>query len=375
MLKRKGLIILALALILLFATMLVGCSADDDELEGKSIVTFDLNGGTISYKMLTDSKGKFAYEPGTYVIDPNEISGCEIYYYDEDAWKYIFTGWYSTAECRPEDKWDFSLAPVGEEGLTLYAGWEKQTKYTYQLYYLDGQTPVKLGDYYRVAAGDKFNDRLNRSKRVGYTKLEFYSDAALTVKWDEAFTHPGGESDTEIPVYVSYIEGEWELVDSYAKLKSAITGGKNAYLLGDINCEGNELSFMDGKSYNGVIEGNGHTVSDFTVTSNGRVGVKCAMFYSLGENAAIRNVSLEGVKYVMTDINISSDRLKLQVAALALSASGASVQNVTVTGEMTTVYEGELPRLNEAIYDAEGSTVSIDGFSVSITVSLYTENT
>ena len=55
MLKRKSLLIFSIALVLLLATVLVGCSADDSELEGKSIATFDINGGTISYKMLTDT--------------------------------------------------------------------------------------------------------------------------------------------------------------------------------------------------------------------------------------------------------------------------------------------------------------------------------
>ena len=298
-----------------------------------------------------------------------KIPGCEVSYYDEDAWKYVFTGWYSSPECKPEELWDFSASTIGEEGLTLYAGWQKQNKYTYQLYYVDEKSgePVKLGNYYRVSAGEKFDDRMNRSKRDGYTKLDFYTDASLTVKWDANFTHPGEGEYQEIPVYVDYIEGTWELVDSYTKLKSAISGGKNVYLLGDVDCGGEELSFMDGSTYNGIIEGNGYTVSNFTVTSNSPVIVKCAMFYALGEKAEIRNVSFTEVEYILLDYNAESTRFKLQAATLALNATGSKITNVSVSGIITTDYTGEIPRLNEAIFETANTAV-LDNFTATIIV-------
>lgn len=369
MTKRK--LILISLLVLTLAFVLSGCGGEGDDLEGKNIVTFVVNGGTLNYgTSSTTSEINFAYHPGTYIIDPTDLPNYAI-----SRNGYNFTGWYTSVECRANEKWDFTKT-FETEKLVLYAGWEKAITLSYTVYYTDGDKSTALGSY-NVSSGDKFEDwRKYASKREGYTGIGYYSDAECLVEWNFDYKHPGGETDLDIPVYVKYIEGEWQIVDSYEKLKSAIQKG-NVYLTSDIDCGGEELFFSN--DFDKIFEGNGFTVSNFTVTkSNTAINPAAAIFKSLGEKAVVKNVSFKDVTFKFFGIRESTDTIevKANVAALAVSISvGATVTDVSVVGKIETDYSGSLSRLNEPYYQIKDKNATdadvmagISGFSADITV-------
>ena len=80
-----------------------------------------------------------------------------------------------------------------------------------------------------ISAGAKFNDRRNYANlRKGYTSLgEYYKDKECTQPWDYDYTHPGGDSDLDVPVYAKYLQGEYILVRNYRNLYDAINGDGN----------------------------------------------------------------------------------------------------------------------------------------------------
>ena len=357
--KKKHWILLA-ALVATLTLCLSGCASGDDALEGKYIATFELNGGTLDYGASSVStKVNYAYDPGTYVIDPTTIDGYQVY---RD--RYIFTGWYTTPECNESDKWDFENSLLNTEQLTLYAGWEKAILHTYTVYYMEGEKAVALGSY-EVDAGEAFDDwRDFANKRDGHTGIGYYSDSACTQAWDFTTKHPGGENDTDVAVYVKHIEGVWKIVDSYETLKAAMSNG-NIYLTADIDCGGAELFFSG--SFNATFEGNGHKISNFTVPQHGTaIAPASSLFQALGEKADIKNVTFENVTYSFQDVKDGA--LRIKVAALANSADNAAkITNVSISGVIRTVYDGELPRLLCAIYDEE-STAAVTGFTATITV-------
>ena len=347
-----------LALTLTF--VLSGCAGAEDELKGKNIVVFELNGGTLEFKTSSvNTKINFAYHPGTYIVDPAEIPGYRIYKNE-----YVFTGWYTSAECNPGEKWDFDSRTFDTETLTLYAGWEKAIQYTYTVYYVDGDRDVELGRY-PVSEGEKFDDWLKYAEsRDGYTPLGFYSDRQFTTIWDENTVHPGGESDLHIPVYVKYLEGNWSLINDYKSLVNAVKYGENVYLTGDIDCLGEELYFSN--SYSGIFEGNGHSVSNFKIKKTGVLRMPtCTIFSDLGEGSVVRNVNFENVTYEL--LEVPENVLKIKISALAKSAKGTTVSNVTVTGKLVTDYTGELPTLLQPFYE-EDSTGDVSSFTAVITV-------
>lgn len=339
--------IIAIAIFVVALTLILsGCGGGEDSLEGKNIVTFETNGGTLDYgTSSTNQKINFAYHPGTYIVDPTTMPN-----YSISRNGYHFTGWYTSPDCKESEKWDFT-STFDVEQLTLYAGWEKAIRYSYTVCYeADGEI-VSLGSY-QVSAGDKFDDwRKFANARKNYTGIGFYTDPGCTVAWDAATTHPGGESDLDIPVYVKYIEGEWELVDNYEKLKAAVKNG-NVYLTADIDCEGNELFFTG--TFNKVFEGNGYAVKNFTVNKSGTViNPSLAIFQTIGATADIRNVAFEDVTFNFFDIRESSETItvKANVAALTVSMlEGAKVSSVSVSGVLHTNYNGELPCLDKAFY-------------------------
>ena len=362
--KRHYLFLLAL-LVVALAVLLPGCASGQVDLDGMYVATFELNGGKLDLKSTSvDSNINYAYDPGSHIIDPT----CKDWNYKLTRPGYIFTGWYTSAECRENEKWNFATDTI-EGNMTLHAGWEKEIVFSFSVCYLNGETTEILGQY-KVSAGDEFEDyRKYANKRDGFTALGYYSDAECTTPLDFSTKHPGGDADTDIKVYVDFIPGDWIIVDSFNELKNAVGKG-NIYLTGDIDCEGQVLSF--GRSFGYTLEGNGYAIRNFTVEkSGGALMPGVALFQSLTAGAKIQNVSFENVTFEFFGVKNAT---KIKVAALAKEATDCFVSNVTITGTIKTDYTEEFPRLNEAFFE-ETDTVEINGeFKSEITVSVETES-
>jgi uncharacterized repeat protein (TIGR02543 family) len=355
--KRKYLILLTLVAITL-TLLLSGCGRGGQSIEGMYGVTFEVNGGKLNIGTTSTEQLKYAYDPGSYMIDPATFRNYKI-----SRPGYIFTGWYTSADCKENERWDFATQPLNVEALTLYAGWEKEIVYTYTVCYADGENIETLGNY-SVMAGEKFEDyRKHANKREGYTPTGYFVDAACQTPWDFETVHPGGDVDTDVCVYVDYIEGEWKLVDSYETLLAAINEG-NVYLTADIDCGGQELYFSG--TYTRIFQGNRHKISNFTVKKSGGALIpSCTLFQSIAKGAEIRNVSFENATFMLMDVDSRVN--KVRVAAIARDASGGIVSDVSITGKLVTNYEGELPNPNQAFYEVKDA-VDITGFTANITV-------
>lgn len=331
--RTRNWIVLALLAVTL-TLLLSGCGTGAVDLEGKYVATFDLNGGKLDTRTsLVDTQINYAYEPDALILDPTENADKKLGYTVSRA-GYIFTGWYTSKECLPEEKWDFTTGKITEEKLTLFAGWQKKTVYTYSVCYMNGEELITQG-VYSVEAGAKFDDYLKyANKRTGYTAFGYYADAACTTPWDPNTVHPGGESDLDVKVFVRHIEGDWKIVDSYEKLIANLGKG-NIYLTTDIDCGGAAVNLG---TLSAVFEGNGHTISNFTVArSTSNLFPTVAIFQMLGEGAELRNVSFTGVTYQFTGITSPKG---VKVAALALDAKNCTVSNVSISGQFVTDYEG-----------------------------------
>ncbi|MBQ8719559.1 MAG: InlB B-repeat-containing protein [Clostridia bacterium] len=361
MIKRYFSLICTVIIAVALTILLSGCGDEGQSIDGKNVVTFELQGGTMELKTSSvDTKINFAYHPGTYILDPVTIPGYKMFRQD-----YNFTGWYTSPECNSNEKWDFST-PFNTETLTLYAGWKKAIKHTFTLYYVEGGEATAI-DSYEVEPGAQFDDwRGYANNRDGFTPLGYYSDAEMTTVWDSSFKHPGGETDIDVPVYVDYIVGTWELVDNFQALKSAIKSGKNVYLTTDIDCGGELL--VDPAlttSYDGIFEGNGFSVSNFKVTKSGGFRPNIAIFSTIGEGTEIRNVSFLSVNYDLTELG---DNVKsVKASALAITSHGAKIENVSVEGTVNTNYTEELERVSFAVYE-ENENDEVVNFTANITV-------
>ncbi len=338
--------VLCLCFVCLIAT-LTGCDDSIRNFDDKVKVIYQLEGG-IYQNCEQPVIQYYDFDEGTsnLIVDLSALSGQPI-----TRAGYTLEGWYTkkTGEddnVSYDDKWDFENDKVTSEGITLYAKWKKNIIYTYEVCYRDekDQSVHSLGSY-EVNEGDPFNDYYASyfgNKRYGYTALGgLYTES--DEPWDKSFTHPGGEVDTAVRVFLHYIEGDYVLVDSPRKLLA--NKNANLYFTCDIDFEGEEFSgFGD---YKGIIQGNGFTVKNFTLSydnsKNGLItdadlntegGLLCiSLFHSL-KGAVITDLTFSDFTI---DIKAGYPGTKMiLVAPLAMKMENSTLTDVTVTDATVT---------------------------------------
>ena len=222
---------------------------------------------------------------------------------------YVFTGWYTDAQCTTP--WDFNKVVPGD--MTLYAGWaEKQlalndssandlTSYNGQKYTvtLKGRTLYLDGAWNTLCLPFSLNS-LTGTPLEGFTVKELdtateynghksgYDKGTLYLNFKDATGITAGK-----PYIVRYIsdlvissEADW---NTFAQNVSNGTSyeGKVVRLDADINVS--TMAGKDGFPFKGTLDGNGHTIN---ISLNGG-GQGLALFYTI-DGATIQNVKVTG---------------------------------------------------------------------------------
>ena len=374
-------ILIALLILTLCLVVLVACNTDEQSLDGMYIVTFDFNGGILDNSKARVPEISHAYKPNSLLIDISTYPG---YKFTKDG--FVFVGWFTKNGIEDDDwgtQWNVKSDRVTKD-ITLYAKWEKAIVYRFVIY-LDVKDkngdPIELGSY-KVAEGEKFDDKFNYGKNISSydrTFLDFYSDETLETKWDFNTPHPGGEKSFDVPVYVKSMKGVWTFVSTYEQLIA--NRGKNIWLTANIDCQGKELYLGDYNNtlYGGGFEGDdsvpegGYSISNFTVKREGTNSViKYAIFGTLGEKAKIENVQFKDMHISIVTTRTMNE---LQVAALAISAKdGCQIINVSVSGS----YEADLSVISDSTLKTpeqkEAVLAQIQQALANITNALFTQN-
>jgi uncharacterized repeat protein (TIGR02543 family) len=318
--------IIIFSLIILCVLSVTGCNKESQEPEGVKVV-YELNGGIFQNCTLPIKQYyQFGENDKRLIKSPETLSKTSIL-----KSGYTLEGWYIDSNLTK--KWNFDTDVVPLEGITLYAKWNKNVKYTYNVcYYENGE--VKVLGTYEAKEGESFDDWRNfADDRKNYTPLCYVDEKGEP--WDKTYKHPGGETDLAVNVFVEYIEGEFELVSTAKELKNART--KNIYLLNDIDLEGEVFSFSN---YSKTFKGNGFTIKNFKVSIVGNKtsgvddhidssikAVYGSLFGNLS-NAIITDVTFENVEFV---IDIGYDLIsKVYVSPLCINMTNSSVSNVTI---------------------------------------------
>lgn len=320
--------------LLLFALVSLSSCRNEDKYSGKIEVIFELEGGT--YQNCT-APVKYYYDlnEGKFIVEPSNITDSKV-----ERSGYELMGWYKTkkidgTEVTYEDEWNFTEDEISEEGVTLYAYWKKVYKYTFNVCYYDENNELQTLGSYSVKANDKFSDYLNyANKRLGYTPLGFYDEEGNEIT---DLTHPGGNQDLAIDVFVKYIKGTYKIVKNASELKAA--KNQNIYLMADIDMNGEALNFGDYKS---SFIGNGYTISNFTVnytasrdslvedfTDSNKKSL-CISLFGNTDGAHIENVTFKDAKVVVT--TTLSTTFRIYVAPLSMSTKNSSFENVSFIG-------------------------------------------
>ena len=324
----------------LFAALLgVGCGKSGPDYSGRIKVVYELEGGI--YQNCERAVTQYYGFAGGAISPPDRLSGEAI-----KRTGFVLDGWYRTRTTAADgsvtysDPWDFSRDTVGADGVTLYACWKKEIRYSFDVCYRDENGTVTVINSYTVDAGETFDDYLDYADtRSGYTFTGQYRDADGNLLTSD-FRHPGGESETAVQVFCDYIKGDYAIVRSAADLRAKKNA--NIYLMNDIDFGGGDFTgFGD---YKGTIEGNGHTIRNFRLTydvndlvsdndldSEGGI-LRVALFRNVS-GATVRNVTFSDFT-VTVDTGLVKTK-RIYVAPLCLKATGATFENVAVDGTWT----------------------------------------
>lgn len=316
--------------------MLAGCN-DETNYDDKVKVVFVLQGGTyqnsdlpVTYYYDVDKDEEFL------ISDPSALSKEPV-----TRTGYTLIGWYegtvgNDGSVAYYDEWKFDINKVSGEGITLYAKWKKDIKYTYNVCYYDENDTLQTIGSYEVGAGEEFEDYLNyANKRLGYTALNFYDEQGEP--WDAHFKHPGGEADLAVNVIVDYIKGEYAVVRNAAELKANRT--KSIYLAADIDFDG--ADFAGFGNYNKTFIGNGHTISNFklgysatNLISDAELdeegNLLCVSLFGNVAGATVKDVTFENVT-VDLKTQLSKTK-KIFVAPISVKVTNSTISNVSYSG-------------------------------------------
>lgn len=350
--KSAVMCLLLLLTVVCLSAALTSCGNSTRDFDGKIKVIYHLEGGIYqNCEQPVIQYYDFSGGEGNLIVELSKLSGQSII-----RTGYTLEGWYTEKTGDGDNvtysgKWDFENDKVSEDGVTLYAKWKKNILYTYEVCYRDenDQTVHTLGSY-EVSEGDTFNDYYASyfgNKRYGYTALGGLFDEN-DEPWDASFTHPGGEVNTAVRVFLHYIEGDYVLVDSPRKLLAS--KNSNIYLTKDIDFEGDDFSgFGD---FKGIIKGNGFAIKNFNLSydssRNGLVtdpdintegGLLCISLFRSLKGAEISDITFSDFT---VDVKAGFPGTKMIIVApLAIKMENSRLTNVTVTG--VTVTCSQLP--------------------------------
>ena len=221
------------------------------------------------------------------------------------------------------EEWDFANDKVTSD-ITLYANLTVKVA----MNFVDCET----GEVVKTLSDDPGKVRNKPSTRQqpakdNATLYEYYVDKDCT----QVFGWPYTYGTEDVTVYVKFIPGYWTIVKTAQEFNEALIGGGNIYVDDDLYFT--DQSWAGKDILNVTINGNGHTLSDISITHtfNRNNPHDCALFGTLGTNANIYNLTFSNVS-ITAEVTIN-DNVPYRLAMFACAAEeGAQVTNVTVGG-------------------------------------------
>lgn len=350
--KIKLLIILAA--ICCTAALFAGCTGElkaNGFLEQNNAlnqqVTYYSNGGYFDDKDNALEKNIYYHVGDMVITDFDSIEGKSIKRAD-----YIFNGWYYAVTTDKTDKdgnpeldgegkrvqvpvfedKDKKIVKASEKPLEtdkkmtanthLYvcASWKDDVKLQIKLvsdtdvnFTVDGETKtVKDGE---LIKSQKF---LGGTVTIGknapatttdnVTFLQYYTDAKCQTPAPNAIQKPvGDDAEEQATIYAKYITGKWDVVRTAEDVGNMFyymyESNRRFYILNDIDCAGISLNPVAHDNYttdvDSYIEGNNCTLENLKIGYSQGTGITAGGTYSifgtLGENARIKDLTLDGV--------------------------------------------------------------------------------
>ena len=256
---------------------------------------------------------------------------------------YYLEGWYTaktdsdgnvvrdaeTERAVLDTKWDFASMRVNGD-MTLYANFVKTAIVKYvdaDVYAADPLNEAAIVDSSSKEPGAVMQKpTVLAPKKNGYTLFGYYTDAECT----NEFVWPCTVTTEDITIFVKFIKGNWNIVDSADALTKALAKGGNIYLTKDLDFSSTAWVYGD---YNAEFNGNGHKISGISLK---RVCDKrnfgAGIFGELGSGAYIHDLVIENAT---VEFKVALPSGEFKAGFFAYSArEGARISNVTASGTL-----------------------------------------
>lgn len=390
--KRKAL--LAASLLLVTMLFLNGCSKnktpyEQNDQDGYRVtVKYDANGGyfTDSTTVITDSynitemKTSDQGKVDIALLAPDDEQRGKGNFFAPYMNDHFFVGWYSErTETIDEDGnveytysgyWDFkedklSVDLNGEytsadPELTLYAAW--LPVFQVEFYDLNSDEPRSTITYNPTddaAISLPYWKEENGTivmksfpEREGYTFNGAYYDKAGTLPIQgESFAHcavvnyeNATAENTTMKLYVDWKEGEWyHIYTAKQFIKNVELSGNdvsaNYVICDDLDFTGLnwDTTFMH-QNFNGIIEGNNHTIKNVELIQKDGKKMNTGLFGSISSEAIIRNVNFDTISFT---IQGGTETFGANFGLLAGNIfEGAILDGVTITNSALKIDSG-----------------------------------
>ena len=232
-----------------------------------------------------------------------------------------------------------------ESVLTLYAAWVPTFKY--EIYKENENGGFDLHETLEKIELNlpSWNENTGKMDANGFPVISgmTFNGASLTESFDEELvgTVPGAvdiETGTligtgTIKVYTKWLEGTWFKISTAKQFKDNSRLDGNYIILNDLDFKGVSWNnALATKEFTGTIVGNGHKLSNITV-SQGDIGqMRGGIFGELGASATIQNVTFENLTYKL-QTGSKNNGASFGLLAGAISAD-ATLENVSVSGKL-----------------------------------------
>ncbi len=347
-LKKKA--ILMAVLVLLTAVFAAGCGESEtpynvNDAENYTLsVKYDANGGTFttntsvivdSYDLTQVGTGNDGTKQIALLAPEDQARGNNAFEAVKNG--YFLAGWYTQ---RTEDgidnegnpqytysgRWDFDKDRLevdpgktytsAEPELTLYAAWIPIFEIEY--YVLDTGELLETSSYNPAQLGDiklpQWNDETGRldmndiPKRENYTYEGVYLDEkglqsveTETMKHSAIVNYENATAEnTTMKLYIDWTEGEWYHIYNVDQfLENASLNG--SYVIHeDLDFTGKIWpTVMMYGTFNGTIQGNGHTFSNINIEQTNNSKLNAGLFGQLSEAALLSDVTFKNVTFTV----------------------------------------------------------------------------
>lgn len=375
--KRKTKLIILCLLVVALSLIAAGCSQTPYELndeQGYTVsVKFDANGGsfTTNAPVIVDSydlsqipvnDGGKASIP--LIAPDNESRGKDAFSATNGG--YFLVGWYAQRQENTDENgnvtytysqpWDFEndrleLDPNAgyssqEPVLTLYAAWAP----LYEIEFYALESGELLGTYsfdpregteIQVPHWDEETGAVAMykfPKREGYTFENAYYDAQGTQPVTDAIlTHPATLSTETAAVengtmklYVQYRTGQWYRISTAKQFAGNFSLNGCYEILADLDFT--DVIWPTGMmygSFTGIVNGNGHTISNVSIEQTNNSKVYAGLFGQIAEEAVLQDVVFDNITFtVKNGTRVAGTAYGLLAGSVA---DGATLSNVQIT--------------------------------------------